>query len=105
MQSELFEYGTFDLNKVEGKFYVESVYDGDTITLVIPTKLSIYNMCSSNTIDINSDTNKSNKIILNKVKVRLFGIDTPELKPKKDLVTPFSVKFGTLIFYIKNKII
>jgi len=78
-------YGKYDLNNVEGKFYDESVYDGDTITLLIPTKLSIYNMCSSNTIDINSDTNKSNKIILNKVRVRLYGIDTPELKPKKNL--------------------
>lgn len=80
-----FEYGKFDLDNVEGKFYVESVYDGDTITLLVPTKLSIYNMCSSNTIDLNSDTNLSNKIILNKIKVRLYGIDTPELKPKKDL--------------------
>lgn len=78
-------YGKYDFNDVEGKFYVESVYDGDTITLLIPTKLSIYDMCSSNTIDLNSDTNKSNNIILNKVRVRLFGIDTPELKPKKNL--------------------
>jgi len=78
-------YGKCDLNNVEGKFYVESVYDGDTITLLIPTKLSIYDMCSSNTIDLNSDTNKYNKIILNKVRVRLYGIDTPELKPKKNL--------------------
>lgn len=80
------EYRNFDLNNVVGKFYVESVYDGDTITLFVPTKLSIYNMCSSNSIDLNSDSNLSNKIIINKVKVRLYGIDTPELKPKKDLV-------------------
>lgn len=78
-------YGNYDLNNVEGKFYVESIYDGDTITLLIPTKLSIYNMCSFNTIDLDTDTNKSNKIILNKIKVRLYGIDTPELKPKKNL--------------------
>lgn len=81
----LSSYGKYDLNNVEGKFYVESVYDGDTITLLIPTKLSIYNMCSSNTIDLNTDTNKLNKIILNKVRVRLYGVDTPELKPKKNL--------------------
>jgi endonuclease YncB( thermonuclease family) len=82
---KLSSYGKYDLNNVEGKFYVESVYDGDTITLLIPTKLSIYDMCSSNTIDLNTDTNKFNKIILNKVRVRLYGVDTPELKPKKNL--------------------
>ena len=78
-------YGKFDLDNINGIFYVESVYDGDTITLLIPTKLSIYNMVGSNCIDLNSNTNPSEQIILNKVRVRLYGIDTPELKPRKDL--------------------
>ena len=79
------QYGKFDFENVVGNFYVESVYDGDTITIIVPTKLSIYNMISSNTIDLNSNTNEAEEIILNKIRVRLFGIDTPELKPKKNL--------------------
>jgi len=78
-------YNKFDLDNVKGKFYVESVYDGDTITILVPTKLSIYNMGSANTIDLYSNTNPNEKIILNKIRVRLYGIDTPELKPKKNL--------------------
>jgi len=79
------QYGKFDFDKMEGNFYVESVYDGDTITLLIPTKLSIYNMSSSNMIDLNTNTNPLEQIVLNKIRVRLYGIDTPELKPKKNL--------------------
>ncbi len=79
------EYNKFDLENVRGKFYVESVYDGDTITILVPTKLSIYDMNSVNTIDLDSNTNPTDKIVLNKIRVRLYGIDTPELKPKKDL--------------------
>jgi endonuclease YncB( thermonuclease family) len=78
-------YGKFNLENITGNFYVESVYDGDTITLLVPTKLSIYNMNSSNTIDLSSNTNPTEQIILNKVRVRLYGIDTPELKPTKNL--------------------
>ncbi len=79
-------YSKFDLNNVKGNFYVDSVYDGDTICILIPTKLSIYEMLDKNTIDLNTNTNPTDKIIINKVRVRLYGIDTPELKPKKDLV-------------------
>jgi endonuclease YncB( thermonuclease family) len=79
------KYYKFDLENIKGNFYVESVYDGDTITILVPTKLSIFNMGSANTIDLNSNTNPSEKIVLNKIRVRLFGIDTPELKPKKNL--------------------
>lgn len=78
-------YGNFNLENIKGKFYVESVYDGDTITVLVPTKLSIYNMDSSNTVDLDSNTNKEEKIVLNKIRVRLYGIDTPELRPKKTL--------------------
>jgi endonuclease YncB( thermonuclease family) len=79
------EFRTFDLNNINGLFYVESVYDGDTITILIPIKTHIYNMKDRNNIDINSDTNKNNLIYLNRVRVRLYGIDTPEMKPRKDL--------------------
>lgn len=75
----------FNLDGVSGNFYVESVYDGDTITILLPSKIHIYNMISSTEIDNNSDTNKSNIIYFNQIKLRLFGIDTPEMKPSKDL--------------------
>lgn len=78
-------YPKFNLDGIEGVFYVESVYDGDTITLLVPIKLSVYSMEDKDKIKLNSDTNPSNSIISYKVKVRLLGIDTPELKPSKKL--------------------
>ena len=74
-----------DLNNIIGNFYVDSVYDGDTITILIPIKTHIYNMVSVDKIDINSDSNKSNTIYFNKVHVRLLNLDTPEIKPLKDI--------------------
>ncbi len=68
-----------------GNFYVESVYDGDTITLLVPIKIHVFNMLSSNEVDIKSDNNKSNCIYFNDIKIRLYGIDTPEIKPVKNL--------------------
>ena len=64
------EYKKFDLNNTSGYYYVDSVYDGDTITVLIPIKLHIYNMISNNQIDESSDSNKSNSIYLNKVKLK-----------------------------------
>jgi endonuclease YncB( thermonuclease family) len=75
----------FDLENISGNFYVESVYDGDTITILVPLKTHIYNMTSSDQIDVSSDTNKTNIVYFNKIRLRLFGIDTPEIKPKKDI--------------------
>ena len=75
----------FDLYGIKGNFYVESVHDGDTITILIPIKLHIYSMISKNYIDYVSNSNVSNTIYYNKVKLRLIGIDTPEIKPKKDI--------------------
>lgn len=80
-----FEYTKYNLENISGEFLVDSIYDGDTITIILPSKLYIYNMTSSNTINLNLSSNNSNKITLNKVKIRLFGIDTPELKPSKNL--------------------
>ena len=79
------EFKFFDLEGIEGDFYVESVYDGDTITILMPIKMHIFNMISSNSIDQNSDSNKSNNVYFNKIKLRLYGIDTPEIKPNKNL--------------------
>ena len=75
----------FNLENIIGNFYVESVYDGDTITIIIPVKSHIYNMISQDHIDDKSDNNKSNIVYFNSIKIRLLGIDTPEIKPSKDL--------------------
>lgn len=80
------EYTNFNLNNVKGKFYVHSVYDGDTVTLLVPIKISVYDMIDEKNINPNSNTNPSNQIILNKINVRLYGIDTPELKPTKNIL-------------------
>ncbi len=42
-------------------------------------------MISSNQIDKQSDNNKSNTIYFNTIRLRLIGIDTPEMKPPKDM--------------------
>ena len=75
----------FNLDNVIGNFYVESVYDGDTITVIVPVESHIYNMISQNQIDEISDNNKLNTVYFNSIKIRLLGIDTPEIKPSKDL--------------------
>lgn len=80
-----YEYKKFDLDGIEGNFYVESVYDADTITLIVPTKLEIYNIIGKTQIDTSTNLNKTNTIYLSKIKVRLMGIDTPEIKPKKNI--------------------
>lgn len=87
LSTDTLEYGKFNLENVSGNFLVDSVYDGDTITLVVPIKMEIYDMESSTTLVLKS-TNPHDKhnIKLNKIKVRLFGIDTPELKPSKNLI-------------------
>lgn len=73
----------FNLEGISGNFYVKSVYDGDTITIYIPMKISIYSNMSYDFID---PINLNDKTICNyEIKLRLFGIDTPELKPLKTL--------------------
>lgn len=81
------EYTKFNLENVSGMFLVDSVYDGDTITLIVPIKMEIYNMKTTTTLDLKSNNkNYMTNIKMNKIKVRLFGIDTPELKPSKNLI-------------------
>lgn len=73
----------FNLEGIKGNFYVKSVYDGDTITVLVPMKISIYSNISNDFID---PTNLNDKTTCNyEIKLRLFGIDTPELKPLKNL--------------------
>lgn len=75
----------FNLENIKGNFFVKSVYDGDTITVLVPIRQYIYNMIDKDIIDINSNNNINKNIYYNEVKIRLFGIDTPEIKPRKDI--------------------
>lgn len=75
----------YDLQNIHGHFFVEKVYDGDTIYIRIPMKISVYQMVSPNTFDIHADTNPLNEIKFYFLKVRLYGIDTPEIKPSLKL--------------------
>lgn len=74
-----------NFENITGNFYVEEVYDGDTCTICIPIKLHIYDMITHNKIDKLSDNNNSNNIYLNTIKIRLYGIDSPEMKPLKNM--------------------
>ncbi len=82
----------FNLDNLKGKYYVKSVYDGDTVTILIPMCISQYQFKQEDVtsidqinIDIKSDTNPEKKIYYWEVRVRIFGIDTPEMKPSKNL--------------------
>ncbi len=81
-----FEYkqiNKFSLENIKGNFYVSSVYDGDTITILVPMKISIYSNITEDFIDNTTNLNNTNKICNYEIKLRLYGIDTPELKPLK----------------------
>ena len=61
----------FNLDNLKGKFFVKSVYDGDTITILIPIRQHIYNMIDENNIDLDSDNNSNKNIFYNEIKIRL----------------------------------
>lgn len=73
----------YNLEGIRGNFLVKSVYDGDTITLCVPIKMIIYDMDDEN--NISKNPNSCDDIYINEIKVRLYGIDTPELKPSKNI--------------------
>ena len=75
----------YDLDNISANCYVKSVYDGDTITILLPIKQHIYNMINKNEIELLSDDFKDKYIELKKIKLRLYGIDTPEMRPLKSL--------------------
>jgi endonuclease YncB( thermonuclease family) len=75
----------FNLSNIKGNFYVKSVYDGDTIVLLVPIRMSVYSFISKDKIDNNSSSNPDSAINLFEIRTRLMGIDTPELKPLKNI--------------------
>lgn len=66
------EIPLLNFNGKELECYVVDVYDGDTITIV--TKLKGYNLMMDN---------NTNDLV--KFKVRMYGYDSPEMKPSKQI--------------------
>jgi micrococcal nuclease len=79
------EIKKFNLLGIKGNFYVKSVYDGDTIVLMIPMKIEVFSNVSKELILSIPISNPENLIHNYEIRVRLFGIDTPELKPLKSI--------------------
>lgn len=75
----------FNLLGIKGNFYVKSVYDGDTVTILVPICLSVYSSITKDSIDAKSISNPKNEINMFEIRVRLMGIDTPEMKPPKNM--------------------
>jgi len=69
----------FNLEGQEINVLVKSVYDGDTIHVIVPIELNIY---SFETTSLFIKQTENNGIKFYDITVRLDGIDTPELKPK-----------------------
>ena len=60
------KYNKFNLENVFGNFLVVSVYDGDTITLIVPIKMEIYDMDSTTSLALkSSNSNDKYNIKLN----------------------------------------
>lgn len=72
------QYLNFNLDGKKIDCYVNSVYDGDTIKVLIPMQINIHNFKDDKTIIIN---NLEQPISYYEIKIRLYGIDTPEMKP------------------------
>ena len=70
-------YKQFNLDGLIFNCYVNSIYDGDTIRIIIPMEINIHNFKNENKILLSEKTN----IINYELKCRLHGIDSPEMKP------------------------
>jgi endonuclease YncB( thermonuclease family) len=74
-----------------GYYYVHSVYDGDTFTILIPLIFKSFS-CYKNSdkdklkVSVNKDScTDSDDILFYKVNIRLHGIDAYEIKPRKNI--------------------
>jgi len=102
------KYKIFDLNNISANCYVNSVYDGDTIRIIIPIELRVHNFHNTEHILINTITPE---IINYELRVRLYGIDTPEIKPlltipnRKEHIDKATLARDYLSSLILNKIV
>ena len=80
------EIKKFNLLGIKGDFYVKSVYDGDTIVILVPMNIRVFSNISKELVDSNQPiSNQLDQIYNYEIRLRLFGIDTPELKPLKSI--------------------
>ena len=81
---------TIRFRNKSGYFYVHSVYDGDTFTILMPLILQSFSCYKNSTkeklnssVNMNSSVNKNN-VEFYKISIRLAGVDAYEMSPKKD---------------------
>ena len=68
-----------------GHYLVTSVYDGDTITIVVPVVFKVYSFNENkNSVNLNS-SKENNNITFLETSVRILEIDTYEIKPKGNI--------------------
>lgn len=86
------EIKKFNLLGIRGNFYVKSVYDGDTIVILVPMIIRVFSNISKELVEpIEPISNQLDQLdqldqIYNyEIRLRLLGIDTPELKPLKSI--------------------
>jgi endonuclease YncB( thermonuclease family) len=82
----------FRFHEKSGYYYVHSIYDGDTFTIIVPIVFKLYSFYENlieNELSLSVDKNyikNDDNIKFYKVNIRLYGVDTYEIKPKKDIV-------------------
>jgi len=80
------EIKKFNLLGIKGNFYVKSVYDGDTIVILVPMIIRVFSNISKDLVEpIEPISNQLDQIYNYEIRLRLLGIDTPELKPLKSI--------------------
>jgi endonuclease YncB( thermonuclease family) len=72
----------FELNGFKARCFVDSVYDGDTITIKIPIKLTVCEFITKDKISSPADNQKTEVFSM---KIRLLGINSPEIRPPKTI--------------------
>ena len=102
----------FNLLGIKGNFYVKSVYDGDTIVILVPMNIKVFSNISKDLIDTNNPiSDQPNQIHNYEIRLRLLGIDTPELKPLKSIqnrdvhIKKANESKNFLLNIIENKIV
>ena len=82
------KFNNFNLEGKTIDVYVKSVYDGDTIHVVVPIELNVFSFDKKTpivTVNKNIDNDKNPNIKFYDITVRLLGIDTPEMKPRLNI--------------------
>jgi len=67
-----------------GYYLVTSVYDGDTITILVPVIFKVYSF-NQNKNSVNLNSEEDNNITFLETSIRILEIDTYEIKPKANI--------------------